>query len=466
VASASPLFLRARQSGLSQASDTLEAMAATRTIEIRTEIPGPRSREIAEREERAIARPLLVHLPIFAERAENATITDVDGNVFVDFAGGVGVVNAGHAHPRIVEAVVEQAARFLHTDFTVVPYEPAVSLAERLCALAPISGETRAAFFNAGTEAVENAVKLARLHTGRPGVIAYEGAFHGRTLLSLTMTSKFHPYKTGMGPFAPEVYRVPFPNSYRGPDVETALAALERALLTQVAPENVAAVVIEPVLGEGGFVVAPPEFLQGVRRLCDEHGIVMVADEVQTGFGRTGKMWAIEHAGVEPDLMTMAKSIAAGLPLSAVVGKAEIMDAPPDSAIGGTYVGNPVAQAAALAVLDVFEEENLVERAQQIGERIRERMVSWQERVEQIGDVRGLGAMLAIEFVRDRDSKEPNPELATAVVEAAAERGLLLLKSGIYSNCIRVLCPLVLTDAELDEALEVWEDALGHAVGA
>ena len=337
-------------------------MAATRTIEIRTEIPGPRSRSIAEREERVIARPLLVHLPIFAERAENATITDVDGNVFVDFAGGVGVVNAGHAHPRIVEAVVEQAARFLHTDFTVVPYEAAVSLAERLCALAPISGETRAAFFNAGTEAVENAVKLARLHTGRPGVIAFEGAFHGRTLLSMTMTSKFHPYKTGMGPYAPEVYRVPYPDEYRGPDAAEALARLERLFETHVAPENVAAIVIEPQLGEGGFVPAPRAYMEGLRAICDRHGIVFVADEVQTGFGRTGHMFAMEHFGVEPDLMTVAKSIAAGLPLSGVIGRAEIMDGAHAGAIGGTYIGNPVAQAAALAVLDVFEEEDLVAR--------------------------------------------------------------------------------------------------------
>ena len=259
------------------------------------------------------------------------------------------------------------------------------------------------------------------------------------------------------------MYRVPFAQDYRGPDTRTALAALERALVTQVAAESVAAIVIEPVQGEGGFVVAPRDFMTGVRRICDEHGIVMVVDEVQTGFGRTGKMFAIEHYGVEPDLMTLAKSIAGGLPLSGVLGKAEIMDSPPDSAIGGTYVGNPVAQAAALAVLDVFEDEGLLERSQQIGERIRERMVSWQERFDRIGDVRGLGAMLALEFVKDRDTKEPDAALATAVVEGAAERGLLLLKSGIYSNCIRVLCPLVLTDAELDEALDVWEDALQHA---
>jgi 4-aminobutyrate aminotransferase/(S)-3-amino-2-methylpropionate transaminase len=441
-------------------------VATTRTIELRTAIPGPRSKAILERKDKVIAGPLSIYLPVVAAEGRGATLTDVDGNTFIDFTGGVGCLNVGHSHPKVVDAAQDQLARFAHTDFTIVPYEVYVTLAERLIAVSPFTGPAKAAFFNAGTEAVENAIKFARSYTKRPAVIVFEGAFHGRTLMSMTMTSKTHPYKAGLGPFAPEVYRVPFAQDYRGPDTRTALAALERALVTQVAAEQVAAIVIEPVQGEGGFVVAPRDFMAGIRRICDEHGIVMVVDEVQTGYGRTGKMFAIEHYGIEPDLMTVAKSIAGGLPLSGVIGKAEIMDAPPDSAIGGTYVGNPVAQAAALAVLDVFEEENLVERAQQIGERIRERMVSWQERIEQIGDVRGLGAMLAVEFVRDRDSKEPNPELATAVVEAAAERGLLLLKSGIYSNCIRVLCPLVLTDAELDEALEVWEDALGHAVGA
>ena len=440
-------------------------MAATRTIEIRTEIPGPRSRALLEREQRAIAHPLIVHLPIFAERAENATITDVDGNVFVDFAGGVGVVNAGHSHPRIVEAVIEQASRFLHTDFTVVPYEPAIELAERLCALAPISGEKRAAFFNAGTEAVENAVKLARLHTGRPGVIAYEGAFHGRTLLSMTMTSKFHPYKTGMGPFAPEVYRAPYPDAYRGPDAEEALARLERMLVTSVPASHIAAIVIEPQLGEGGFVPASREYLQGLRELCDRHGIVLVADEVQTGFGRTGRMFAMEHFDVEPDLITVAKSIAAGLPLSGVIGRAEIMDGPHAGAIGGTYIGNPVAQAAALAVLDVFEEESLLERAGVVGDAIRERMLAWQSRWPAIGDVRGLGAMLAIELVEDPVSKEPAPDLAKAVIDAALERGLILLKAGTFGSCIRVLCPLTIEDAVLDEALGVWEECAGGVLG-
>ena len=440
-------------------------MATTRTIELRTEIPGPRSREILERKERVVAGPLSLYLNLVIERGQGSTITDVDGNTFIDFTGGVGCLNVGHSHPRVVEAAQEQLERFSHTDFTIVPYEVYVRLAERLCELAPIAN-AKAAFFNAGTEAVENAIKFARSHTGRPAVIGFEGGFHGRTLLSLTLTSKTHPYKAGLGPFAPEVYRVPFPNDYRGPDAGAALEALERALVTQVAAETVAAIVIEPVQGEGGFVVAPKEYMEGVRGICDEHGIVMVVDEVQTGFGRTGKLFAIEHYGVEPDLITVAKSIAMGLPLSGVIGKAEIMDAPDDSAIGGTYVGNPVAQAAALAVLDVIGEEDLCARASVLGDTMRARMEAWRQRFPQIGDVRGLGAMLAIELVEDPATKEPDADLATAVVEEAARNGLLLLKSGIYSNCIRVLSPLTLSDAELDEALAVWEQALETATTA
>ena len=440
-------------------------MAATKAIELRTAIPGPRSEEILERKARVVADPLSIFLPVVIERGDGATLTDVDGNTFIDFTGGVGCLNVGHANRRLQDAIVDQAAKFLHTDFTIVPYEVYVTLAERLVESAPIAGPTKAAFFNAGTEAVENAIKFARSYTKRPAVIAFEGGFHGRTLLSLSLTSKTHPYKAGLGPFAPEVYRLPFAQDYRGPSAAEALATLERALVAHVAAESVAAIVIEPVQGEGGFVVAPREFLAGVRRICDENGIVLVVDEVQTGFGRTGKMWGVEHFGVEPDLMTVAKSIAGGLPLSGVIGRAEIMDAPGDSAIGGTYVGNPVAQAAALAVLDVFEEEGLVERAAQLGETIRARMGAWHERFDAVGDVRGLGAMLAIELVEDRATKQPAAEVASAVVEAAAARGLLLLKSGIYSNCIRVLVPLVISEAELDEALEAWEDALTSVLG-
>jgi 4-aminobutyrate aminotransferase/(S)-3-amino-2-methylpropionate transaminase len=435
-------------------------MAATRAIDIRTEIPGPRSRAVLERIERAVPAPLSIALPVVADEARGACLTDLDGNTFIDFTGGVGCVNVGHAHPTVVEAAQEQLGRFAHTDFTIIPYEPYVELAERLGALAPITGPVKTCFFNSGAEAIENAVKIARLATGRKALIAFEGGFHGRTLMALTLTSKTHPYKAGLGPFAPEVYRAPFPSAYRGPDVATALCALEQLFVTHVAAEDVAAIVFEPQLGEGGFVPAPPEFVQGLRRICDAHGIVLIADEVQTGFGRTGRMFAMEHFGVEPDLMVVAKSIAAGLPLSGVIGRAALMDAPHEGALGGTYVGNPVALAAGLAVLDVLEEEELVARGAVVGETIRARMLAWQERYPQIGDVRGLGAMLAIELVRDPQTKDPAAPLAAAVVSAAAERGLLLLTAGTYGNCIRVLCPLVIGDAELEEALGVWEAAL------
>jgi 4-aminobutyrate aminotransferase/(S)-3-amino-2-methylpropionate transaminase len=440
-------------------------VAATKAIDLRTEIPGPRTREILDRERRAVARPLIVHGPIVAAEASGSTITDVDGNTFLDFVGGVGVLNVGHNHPRILQAVHAQVDRFLHTDYTVVAYELYVELAERLGALAPISGERRCAFFNAGTEAVENAVKLARLHTGRSAVIVFDGAFHGRTLLALTMTSRTHPYKTGLGPFAPEVYRAPFPSAYRGPDAKAALAALERMLVTQVPATSVAAIVVEPQQGEGGFIPAPPEFVEGLRRLGDEHGIVLVADEVQTGFGRTGRMFAMEHFDVEADLIVVAKSIAGGLPLSGVVGRAEIMDGAHAGAIGGTFIGNPVALAAAVAVLDVFEEDDLVARAVTIGAAIRSRMLEWQQRWDRVGDVRGLGAMLAIELVRDPDTQTPAPELASTVVDEALRRGLVLLKAGVYANCIRVLCPLTISDGELDEGLAVFEEALAAALG-
>jgi 4-aminobutyrate aminotransferase / (S)-3-amino-2-methylpropionate transaminase / 5-aminovalerate transaminase len=441
-------------------------MAVTRAIHLKTEIPGPKSRAILERKARVVADPLSIYAPVVIAEAHGATLTDVDGNTFIDFTGGVGCLNVGHSHPRVVEAAQSQLEQFSHTDFTIVPYEVYVELAERLTELAPVRKPAKAAFFNAGTEAVENAVKFARAYTKRPAVLAFEGGFHGRTMLSLTMTSKTHPYKAGLGPFAPEIYRVPFAQDYRGPSTDEALSAVERAFTTEVAAEQVAALVVEPVQGEAGFLPAPRDFLVGLRRICDEHGIVFVVDEVQTGFGRTGRMFATDHYGIEADLMTVAKSIAAGLPLSGVIGAAEIMDAPGDSAIGGTYVGNPVAQAAALAVLDVIEEEGIVERAAELGESMRRHMLGWQERFPAIGDVRGLGAMLAIELVADRETKHPAPDLASAVVTEAASRGLLLLKAGIYSNCIRVLSPLTLSDEELDEALSVWEEALEAALGA
>ncbi len=306
-------------------------------IEIKTDVPGPLSREILARKERVVAEPLSIYLPLVIAEGRGATLTDVDGNTFVDFTGGVGCLNVGHSHPRVVEAIREQAERFTHTDFTVVPYENYVALAERLIELAPISGELRVGFFNSGAEAIENAVKFARAATGRRAVIAFEGGFHGRTLLALSLTSKTHPYKAGLGPFAPDIYRVPYDD----------LEALRYAFKTHVAAEEVAAIVFEPVQGESGFIVPSQEFVTGLRELCDEHGILLVADEVQTGFCRTGRVFAMEHFGVEPDLMAIAKSVAAGLPLSGVIGRAEIMNAPGDSAVGGTYVGNPVALAAA-----------------------------------------------------------------------------------------------------------------------
>jgi 4-aminobutyrate aminotransferase/(S)-3-amino-2-methylpropionate transaminase len=421
-------------------------MATTRTIELKTEVPGPRSREILERLQTSVAAPLSITFPIAAAEARGATLTDVDGNTFVDFAGGVGCLNVGHSHPHVVQAAQEQLDRFSHTDFTVVPYELYATLSERLLALAPLGGPAKAAFFNAGTEAVENAVKFARAYTGRSAVIGFEGAFHGRTYLSLALTSKTRPYKEGFGPFAPEVYRVPFND----------IPAIRRAFQTLVAAEDVAAIVFEPVQGEGGFIPATQEFVEGVRAICDEHGIVMVCDEVQSGFARTGRFFAIEHFGVTPDLITVAKSIAMGIPLSGVLGKAAIMDAPQEGGVGGTYVGNPVAQAAALAVLDVIEEEGLVERSAAIGETIRSRMLVWQGRWPTIREVRGLGSMLAIELT--------DAEIASAVVAAALQRGLLLLKAGVTGNAIRVLVPLVIGDAELDEALDAWEQALESAL--
>jgi 4-aminobutyrate aminotransferase/(S)-3-amino-2-methylpropionate transaminase len=417
-------------------------MAATRTIDLKTAVPGPRSAEVLARLRESVAGPLAVTFPVVAAEARGASLTDLDGNTFIDFAGGVGCLNVGHSHPHVVQAAQEQLEKFAHTDFTIVPYEVYATLAERLLALSPFTGPAKAAFFNSGAEAVENAVKFARAHTGRSAVIGFEGAFHGRTALALALTSKTHPYKAGLGPFAPEVYRVPFND----------LSAFDRAWRTLVAPEDVAAIVFEPVQGEGGFIPATREFVEGLRRLCDEHGIVLVCDEVQSGFARTGAFFAIEHFGVEPDLITVAKSIAAGIPLSGVLGKAAIMDAPVEGGVGGTFVGNPVAQAAALAVLDVIEEEGLVERSAALGETMRARMVAWRERFAQVQDVRGLGSMLAIEL--------ETSELASRVVEEALRRGLLLLKAGVDGRAIRVLVPLVISDGELAEALEAWEQAL------
>jgi 4-aminobutyrate aminotransferase / (S)-3-amino-2-methylpropionate transaminase / 5-aminovalerate transaminase len=436
------------------------------SIRIRTEIPGPISSDLLVRKDAAIARAKTLVVPIFVDHAEGATLTDVDGNTFLDLAGGIGCLAVGHSNPAVSERVHAQVDRFLHTDFTVVPYASYVELAERLAARVPIAGPVKAAFFNSGAEAVENAVKIARASTGRPAVIAYQNAFHGRTLMAMSLTSKIHPYKAGFGPYAPEVYRVPFPDEYHGTgDVSAnALAALRHAFKTSVDPLQVACIVIEPVQGEGGFIPAPASYLRGLREICDEHGIVLIADEVQTGFGRTGTFFAIEQSGVEPDLVCVAKSIAAGLPLSGVLGRAALMDAPGDSAIGGTYVGNPVACEAALAVLDEIDRGDLVARARELGTAMRSRLEALQRRVPQVGDVRGLGAMLAIEFVRDPGTREPDTALAARVAELCLERGVIVLRAGLAGNCIRNLAPLTMSDAQLDEALAVLEAAITDAV--
>ncbi|MBP2291755.1 4-aminobutyrate--2-oxoglutarate transaminase [Azospirillum rugosum] len=421
-----------------------------------------------DRRNAAVPRGLANAMPVYVDRAENAELWDVEGNRFIDFAGGIAVLNTGHRHPKIVEAVKAQLDRFTHTCAMVTPYESFVALAERLNALVPGSTPKKTAFFTTGAEAVENAVKIARAHTGRPGVIAFTGAFHGRTLLAMALTGKVVPYKVGFGPFPAEVYHAPFPNAYRGISVQDSLKALESLFKSDVDATRVAAIIVEPVQGEGGFNIAPPEFLQALRSICDQNGILLIIDEIQTGFARTGKMFAIEHSGVEPDLMTMAKSLAGGFPLSAVTGKAEIMDAPIPGGIGGTYAGNPLATTAALAVLDVIEEEKLIERSQQLGERIagRFRTMAQRNTLSVIGDVRNLGAMIAMELVKDRGTKEPAPELTKALVAKAAEKGLVLLSCGTYGNVIRILVPLTASDALVDEGLDIIERSLEELVSA
>ena len=440
-----------------------------KTIELVTELPGPKSREVLRRKEQVIVDAKSIYLPIVIDRAHGIVVHDIDGNTFLDWTGGIGCLNVGHTNEAVSAALHAQVDRFLHTDFTMVPYESYVELAERLLAVTPISGPKKAAFFNSGAEAVENAVKLAKLATGRSAVITFERAFHGRTLMAMSLTSKQHPYKAGMGPFAPEIYRAPYPYPYRGDAIDAtgpALAELREMFTTHVAPENVAAIIFEPVQGEGGFIVPPKEWVQGLRQIADEHGIVLIADEVQSGYGRTGRMFAIEHFGVEPDIITVAKSIAAGVPISGVLGRAEIVDRAGDSTIGGTYVGSPLGCVAGIAVLDQIEQRDLLARGRAIGERMRSRFEAMQATYPQLGDVRGLGPMLALEFVKDPTTKEPAPELATAVAEGAMQRGLMILKAGINGQCLRVLIALVATDEQIDETLDVFEETLGATLGA
>ena len=414
----------------------------------------------AERIAAAIPRGVSVPIPILAHHASGAEIWDADGRRYIDFGGGIAVLNVGHRHPQVMAAVHAQLEAFTHTCFGITPYEPYIKLAERMNQIAPISGPKKTIFLTTGAEAVENAVKIARHSTGRSAIISFTAGFHGRTLMTLALTGKINPYKAGFGPFPADTFHAPFPDAYRGGSSEKSLAAIETMFKPSVEPSRVAAIIIEPVQGEGGFSVAPFEFLRELRALCDRHGIVLIADEIQTGFGRTGRMFAVEHAGVEPDIITVAKSLAGGFPLSGVIGRATIMDSFAPGGLGGTFAGSPVSCAAALAVLDIFRDEHVLARAEKQGELVRARLEAMREKFPLIGDVRGLGAMLALELVRDRTTKEPAPELASRLAKRASERGLILLTAGIHSNVIRILAPLTASPELMDEGLTILEQSL------
>jgi 4-aminobutyrate aminotransferase / (S)-3-amino-2-methylpropionate transaminase / 5-aminovalerate transaminase len=466
------------------------------TIQIRTEIPGPRSRALMKRREAAIPRGPAHATPIFMARAEGVTLEDVDGNRFLDFAGGIGCLNIGHRAPRVIAAIREQLEKYLHLCFAVTPYEPYITLAEKLNALAPGKFAKKSILLNTGAEAVENAVKIARAYTKRPAVICFEDAFHGRTLLTMTLTSKTHPYKAGFEPFASDVYRIPYAYPYRSGDpgatAETFAHHLADAFKRAVAPESVAAVIAEPVLGEGGFVVPPRDYFPLLQQICRKHGILFIADEVQSGFARTGKWFAIEHYGVEPDLITCAKSLGGGMPIAAVIGRAEIMDAPGPGSLGGTFCGHPLSVAAALAAIETIEKDNLLARSTAIGHRFEARAQTWQKRWPLIGEVRGLGGMCALELVRDAGrgaapfgvkgagvdlpgappsvfeggssggtkGSEPADTETKEVARYCYEHGLNVLTAGTFNNVIRILVPLVITHEQFDEGLAILEAAL------
>ncbi|MGN6233213.1 MAG: 4-aminobutyrate--2-oxoglutarate transaminase [Trinickia sp.] len=421
--------------------------------------------DLQTRKNAATPRGVGVMCDFYAARAENAELWDVEGRRFIDFAAGIAVVNTGHRHPRIVAAIRDQLDRFTHTAYQVVPYASYVELAEKINARAPGAFPKKTAFFTTGAEAVENAVKIARAATGRPGVIAFAGGFHGRTLMGMALTGKVAPYKAGFGPFPSDVHHAPFPNRVHGITTADSLRAIETLLKADIEPSRVAAIIFEPVQGEGGFYVAPPEFVRALRQICDEHGIVLIADEVQTGFARTGKLFAMEHYDVAPDLITMAKSLAGGMPLSGVVGRADLMDAAAPGGLGGTYAGNPLAVASAHAVLDVIDEERLCERALQLGDQIRARLEALRGDVPQLADVRGPGAMVAAEFL-EPGTRTPDAAFVKRVQARALERGLLLLVCGTYGNVIRFLFPLTIETAVFDEALGLLEEALKESVGA
>jgi len=424
------------------------------------------TKELQEKRQKYVARGVSNGNLSIAHKASGATVIDIEGKEWIDFAGAIGTLNVGHCHPKVIAAVKDQVERFLHPGFNVIMYDTYINLAEKLCQITPGDYEKQAIFFNSGAEAVENAVKMSRRYTGRQAVVSFIRGYHGRTNLTMGMTSKVKPYKFGFGPFAPEIYQAPFPYMYHKPEgmtdeeyIDMKIEEFKDFFVATVAPETVACVVMEPVQGEGGFIIPPKKFVQAVHAFCKEHGIVFVADEIQTGFGRTGKLFAIDHFEVVPDLMTVSKSLAAGLPLSGVVGRKEILTVADPGELGGTYAGNPVACAAALAVIDIMEEERLPEKAEMIGQKIEAKLKELAEKHEYVGDIRRLGAMVAVELVEDRKSKKPNKTKTAEIVKYANNNGLLLLSAGIKSNVIRFLAPLVITDEELEKGLAILENA-------
>ena len=422
--------------------------------------------ELHQRRVAAVPRGVANSLPVYADRATNAELWDVEGQRYIDFASGIAVLNTGHRHPTVVKAVAAQLERLMHACFQITPYANYIELCEQLNKLAPGPTAKKSMLFSTGAEAIENALKIARYHTKRSGVIAFSGSFHGRTLAAMTLTGKVQPYKAGFGPMMPSVFHAPFPLAYHGVSVADSLDAIDQLFKAAIDPAQVAAIIVEPVQGEGGFYVAPPEFLRALRALCDRHGIVLIIDEIQSGFGRTGKMFAIEYAGVEPDLMTVAKSIAGGVPLSALIGKAEIMDAPPPGGLGGTYAGSPLGCAAALAVLEVMKSEKLLERSLRLGEALQARLRTLQKRFGVIGEIRGLGSMVAMELVKNGKADQPDAELTRALVQAAARHGLVILSCGIYGNVIRFLAPLTIPEPLLAEGLDKLEAALAEVTAS
>jgi len=420
-----------------------------------------KNNELHQRRLQATPRGIGVMCGFYAEKAENATLWDVEGNEVIDFAAGIAVLNTGHRHPKIVAAVEKQLQAFTHTAYQIVPYESYVSLAERINERVPVEGPAKTAFFSTGAEALENAVKIARAYTKRPGVITFGGGFHGRTYMTMALTGKVAPYKIGFGPFPGSIFHAQFPNALHGVSTEDAMKSLDRIFKADIAPDQVAAILLEPVQGEGGFNIAPDDFMQALRKLCDTHGILLITDEVQSGFARTGKLFAVEHYSVKPDLITMAKSLAGGLPLSAVAGRAEVMDAPAPGGLGGTYAGNPLAVAAAHAVMDVIEEENLCERANHLGKHLVEVLTKAKADCPYIADIRAQGSMVAVEF-NDPQSGEPSAEFTKQVQDKALAAGLLLLSCGVYGNVIRFLYPLTIPEVQFRKALDIIYQSLTH----